>query len=155
MTGTFSIRPAEAADAAALTRLALRSKASNGYDEAFMRACEAELTYTALTIAGGDTWVAEDADGRLLGFFDLRPQGDGAEVFAMFVEPGAKRSGLGRALWAKLEDCARRRGIARIGLDSDPNAVAFYSAMGMRITGSSPSGSIPGRFLPRMEKAIG
>lgn len=36
----------------------------------------------------------------------------------------------------------------------DPFAVAFYEAMGMRITGESPSGSIPGRMLPRMERRL-
>ncbi|MCC0041531.1 MAG: hypothetical protein H6880_05120 [Rhodobiaceae bacterium] len=36
----------------------------------------------------------------------------------------------------------------------DPFAVAFYEAMGMRITGESPSGSIPGRMLPRMQRRL-
>jgi len=155
MAEAFRLRRANDGDAKALTALALRSKASNGYDEAFMQACEAELTYTAATIARGDTWVAENPERRLLGFFDLRPEGRSGEVFAMFVEPDEKRAGVGRALWSQLEACARRRGLACIGLDADPNAVAFYSAMGMTIVGRSPSGSIPDRFLPRMEKALG
>lgn len=154
MADSFTLRCAAGGDAQALTALALRSKASNGYDEAFMRACEAELTYTPATIAAGDTWVAEGMDGRLLGFFDLRANGEAADVFAMFVEPAAKRMGVGRALWVKLEACARRRGLARIRLDADPNAVAFYRAMGMAVVGTSPSGSIPGRVLPRMEKPL-
>lgn len=154
MNQEYRIRRARAREAQALTALALRSKASNGYDEAFMRACEAELTYTTRTIAEGETWVAETIDGRLQGFFDLRRTDDGTEVFAMFVEPGLKRSGVGRALWQKLESCARDMGAERVGLDADPSAVPFYSAMGMEVVGYSPSGSILGRFLPRMTKSL-
>lgn len=40
------------------------------------------------------------------------------------------------------------------GKSADAFAVAFYEAMGMRITGESPSGSIPGRMLPRMERRL-
>lgn len=155
MESDARIRRATGPDAPAITALALRSKASNGYDHAFMRACEAELTYTPATIASGETWVAESADKELLGFFDLRPVAPReAEVYAMFVEPGSKRSGLGRALWSKLEERAGAIGARTVNLDADPYAVPFYSAMGMRVTGSSPSGSIPGRMLPRMTKSL-
>ena len=44
------------------------------------------------------------------------------------------------------------RGAARaIGLDADPHAVGFYEHMGAKVIGEAPSGSIPGRMLPRME----
>ena len=35
-------------------------------------------------------------------------------------------------------------------LNADPSAVPFYEHVGARIVGTSPSGSIPGRELPRM-----
>jgi GNAT superfamily N-acetyltransferase len=88
----------------------------------------------------------------ILGFFDMRLEDGVAEVYAMFVEPGAKRSGIGRLLWAKLEQEAARLGATAIGVDSDPEAVPFYLAMGTTVVGEAPSGSIPGRLLPRLEK---
>ena len=150
---TARLRRARPGEAASLTDLAFRSKASNGYDAAFMEACRAELTYTAATMAAGETWVAE-ADGALVGFFDLRPTADGMEVFAIFVEPACRGGGVGRALWGKLEARARAAGSGAIGLDADPFAVRFYRAMGCEIVGEAPSGSIPGRMLPRMRKAL-
>ncbi|MET3598041.1 GNAT superfamily N-acetyltransferase [Mesorhizobium shonense] len=150
------IRRATAEEAPALIALALRSKASNGYDEAFLRACEAiyVLNYTAQTIANGETWVAETADGWLHGFFDLRRSDDGAEVWAMFVEPELKRSGVGRALWRQLETCARSMGAERISLLADPFAVPFYAAMGMEVVGTEPADAISGLFVPRMTKSL-
>jgi hypothetical protein len=47
---TARIRRAETADAPNLTRLALTSKGTSGYDAAFMQACRAELTVRAESI---------------------------------------------------------------------------------------------------------
>lgn len=152
----YRIRRARAEEASVLIALALRSKASNGYDEAFLQAHEAiyNRTYTPQKISEGETWVAEGADGRLYGFFGLRRSDDGVEVWAMFVEPGLKRSGVGRALWRKLENCAQSMGAERINLAADPFAVPFYSAMGMEVIGTEPVGAIPGLFLPRLTKSL-
>ena len=66
---------------------------------------------------------------------------------------GAGR-GIGRALWVKLEARAAALGANRIGADSDPAAVPFYLRMGMEPAGEAPSGSIPGRRLPRLVKVL-
>jgi ribosomal protein S18 acetylase RimI-like enzyme len=149
----FQFRRAGPGDAAALSNLAFRSKASNGYDTAFMEACRAELTFTANTMEAGETWLVETG-GELAGFIDVRLQDGAAEVFAMFVEPGLKRNGLGRALWQQLETAARNLGADTVMLDADPAAVPFYEAMGCTVVGESPSGSIPGRMLPRLRKTL-
>jgi len=41
-----------------------------------------------------------------------------------------------------------------VTLDADPNAVPFYERMGCRGIGRSHSGSIGGRMLPRLRKAM-
>ncbi len=72
-------------------------------------------------------------------------------------DPGAggvrrrHRAGLRRHLVAK----ARRLERAKVSVASDPNAEAFYRAMGATTVGTAPSGSIPGHRLPRMELALG
>ena len=53
------IRPAQPADAAVLTRLALTSKAVWGYDASFMAACRAELTITPQGISRHPTHLIE------------------------------------------------------------------------------------------------
>ena len=50
---------------------------------------------------------------------------------------------------------ARRLELAKVRVPSDPNAEAFYRAMGATTVGTAPSGSIPGRRLPLMELALG
>lgn len=140
-------------DAGALSDLAFRSKASNGYDAAFMEACRAELRYSATTMAAGEAWLAMTG-GELAGFIDVRLQDGVAEVFAMFVEPGLKRRGAGEALWRQVELIARRVGVDTVMLDADPAAVPFYEAMGCTVVGEAPSGPIPGRMLPRMRKTL-
>lgn len=143
------------ADAAALSDLAFRSKATNGYDDTFMAACRVELTYTAETISSGETWIATSARASgPMGFYDLRVEGDTAEVYAMFVDPQAKRCGIGSFLWEHLEHQAKILQACRIGLDADPFAEPFYRQMGLSIVGQSPSGSIAGRMLSRMEKEL-
>ena len=147
------IRPAEPADAAALTGLTLSSKAVWGYDAAFMAACRAELTVRPESILRDPTYLIE-ADGRVLGFYQLRIDDEQADVFMIFVAPEALRAGLGRRLWTHLEDTARAAGAVRLEVDSDPHAEGFYRAMGMRRVGEAPSGSIPGRMLPHLAKEL-
>ncbi len=155
MNGVASnIRLARPAEAAVVTSLAYRSKASNGYDAAFMAACRAELTFDARSLARGETWLCADAAGRILGFFDLRREGETAELTALFVEPDCKGRGVGRALWETLEARAAALGAGRTRVDSDPAAVPFYLRMGLEPAGEAPSGSIPGRMLPRLLKAL-
>lgn len=148
------IRRAVSADGGALSDLAFRSKASNGYDAAFMEACRAELIYDAESIAASETWLLE-RDGAALGFYELRLEAGVVEIYAFFVEPTLRGGGVGRRLWLHLETRARAMGASLLATDSDPFAEGFYVAMGMRRTGAAPSGSIPGRFLPRMEMALG
>ena len=147
------LRRAGPEDAGALARLALISKAAWGYDAAFMAACRAELTVRQESISRDPTYLVE-AEGRILGFYQLGLDDAVAEIRMMFVAPGALRSGLGRRLWAHLEETARTAGVRRLEVDSDPHAEAFYRAMGMRRVGEAPSGSIPGRMLPHLAKEL-
>ena len=150
---TARIRPAEPADAAALTDLALSAKAVWGYDAEFIAACRAELTVRPDGIRRDPTHLVE-ADGRVLGFYQLRVDGAQADVSMFFVAPEALRAGCGRRLWAHLEDTAGAAGAARLEVDSDPHAEGFYRVMGMTRVGEAPSGSIPGRMLPRLAKNL-
>ena len=147
------IRPAQPADAAVLTRLALTSKAVWGYDASFMAGCHAELTITPQSIARQPIHLVE-RHGQALGFYQLRIDGAVAEVAQFFIAPAMLRRGLGRRLWAHLERAARTAGAMRLEVDSDPHAEAFYLAMGMRRDGEAPLGSIAGRMLPRLVQEL-
>jgi len=52
-------------------------------------------------------------------------------------------------------DHARCLGYELLTIDADPYAEAFYVHGGAVRSGETPSGSIPGRMLPRLELAVG
>ncbi|MFB7473929.1 GNAT family N-acetyltransferase [Kitasatospora sp. NPDC056184] len=141
------IRPARPNEAAALSALALRSKAHWGYDAAFIKACRAELTVHPDRIGPDRAAVAEE-DGRVLGFVTLTGAPPEGELGMIFVEPAAIGRGVGRRLMDHLRAEAAALGFERITVEADPNAEPFYLAMGAVRTGTAPSGSVPGRELP-------
>jgi GNAT superfamily N-acetyltransferase len=143
------VRRARPDEAAVLTELALRGKATWGYDQAFMDACRHELTITAELMAAWRFWVAE-VDGELAGMIALDLDGGAAVLEDFFVEPRFQRRGVGAALMAVLLQACRDAQARAVELDADPNAEDIYLRMGFKTIGRSPSGSIPGRTLPRM-----
>ncbi len=154
MMATFAIREPRPDEASALTDLAMRAKASWGYDAEFMEACRAELTVTPQTLRESRFWVAEEHRGGLVGMIALGAAEDHAELEDFFVAPEAQGEGIGRALMDAVQAECRARGLTRIEVDADPNAEAIYARLGFRTVGRSPSGSIPGRWLPRMARTL-
>jgi GNAT superfamily N-acetyltransferase len=144
------LRPARPEDAAALSALALRSKAHWGYDVAFLDACREELTLSTDDLVPRRTRVAEVA-GEVVGFSTLEGDPPLGEVGMLFVDPAAIGRGVGGVLLRDLVTRARRGGFTRLHIDSDPHAEAFYLAHGAVRVGEIASGSVPGRVLPRLE----
>jgi len=150
--GKVRLRLAKASESEALTDLAMRAKASWGYSQTFMDACRAELTVTPKRIAAWMVWVAQ-AEQKIRGMIalSLRNGSDHAELEHFFVDPDWHARGIGTALMTTLLESCRLRGVKVVGLDADPNAEQIYARLGFATVGRSPSRSIPGRMLPRME----
>ena len=144
------VRRARAEEAEALTGLVMRAKASWGYSAGFMDACRAELTMTPAKLADWTVWAAE-LDGRLAGLIALSLDGERAELEEFFVEPQLQGRGVGAALMGVFLDACRAAAATVVGVDADPNAEPIYARFGFVTVGRSPSASIPGRMLPRME----
>jgi ribosomal protein S18 acetylase RimI-like enzyme len=136
-----------------LTAIALRSKASWGYDADFMAACVPGLTVSPERIARGVYFVIEE-DDRIAGFASLLVDGDEAELTNLFVEPWALRQGYGQRLWQHAITVAQSLGVTRVRIESDPYAEGFYKAMGAERIGDAPSDAIPGRMLPLLLKRL-
>lgn len=141
----MKLRPARPDEARLLSDLALRSKAYWGYNDSFIAACKHELTIRRGEMASRHVTVAE-VDGVVAGHYTI----DGDELGQLFVDPVHIGRGIGRVLWQHAVGVARDLGIETLSIDSDPHAEAFYLAMGAIRTGSTPSGSIAGRVLPRL-----
>jgi GNAT superfamily N-acetyltransferase len=143
------IRPARPDECAELSALALRSKASWGYDEAFLEACREELTVRPELLGPWRVTVIEEG-GRLDGFSALSGDPPEGEIEFLFVEPTKIGAGLGRALLKDVVERASAEGFEGLVVVSDPGAVPFYERMGARRIGAEPSGSVTGRTLPRL-----
>lgn len=136
-------------EAELLTELCLRSKAVWGYDADFMQACRSELTIRPADLAR-DAFRVALVDDAIVGVVQIAITGGDAELAKLFVAPGTIGSGVGKTLFAWAVNEARARGATRLWIEADPDAAAFYRRMGTTDAGSVPSGSIPGRFLPRL-----
>ena len=151
------LRRAGPGDAASLSSLAFRSKASWGYDIDFMKRCQAELTFSADQIeAPRNHFVICEVDDALAGFYGLESRGEhDAELVALFVKPALLRHGIGRLLAEHMTGQARQLGIRTVTIQGDPNAEDFYTAIGATAAGYRESASIPGRYLPVFRLGIG
>jgi len=88
----------------------------------------------------GGVYLVGYRDGVAVCGGGLKRLPDGTcEIKRMYVVPGARRSGVARALLAALEDAARGLGYRVAGLDTgdrQPHAQAFYEAAGYRRVGN-------------------
>lgn len=149
----MNVRLAQPQEAPELTEIALRSKAFWGYSEAFMAACVDEMTIQAQSIENPNLahWVAID-DAEFAGFYVLDWKADDyCELDALYVDPDRIGQGCGKTLLTHAKGQAEIRGVRRVTIQSDPNAEAFYLAMGAVRVGLRESGSIAGRQLPLLE----
>jgi GNAT superfamily N-acetyltransferase len=145
----LTIRAPVVAELPALSELCMRSKAVWGYDADFMAACRAELTFHPDELSSSRIAVAECA-GTIAGVAQVKLIGQEADLTKLFVEPAALRSGIGKALFGWATDAARSMGATRLVIEADPDAAPFYRRLGARDAGLAPSGSIPGRTLPKL-----
>ena len=153
----YRIRAAMPSDAAALSELAVRSKAHWGYSTDFLNACRAELAVDPARIGSPDyrCFVAH-LENTTVGYYALETLSDDIyELDALFVEPRFIGKGAGRELMQHALDVLRELHAVRLVIQGDPNAHDFYLAAGARHIGSRASGSIPGRELPLFEIEIG
>jgi len=161
-----AIRPALSSEAAALSALALRSKAYWGYSHDFMDRCREELSYSGdQLLSDGYSFQVLEASAEVRGFYAIEWQqavrhqsgvgeANACELEALFVDPPYIGRGIGRALVEHAKSAARERGIRRIIIQGDPHATSFYCGVGGVRTGDRESGSIAGRILPVFEIAL-
>jgi GNAT superfamily N-acetyltransferase len=120
-----------------------------------MEACRAELTITPAKMAAWSVWVAQ-LDATICGMIALNIGGikEGAELEDFFVHPSYQSRGIGRALMSTMLRICRARSVRVLRVDADPNAENIYQKFGFATVGRSPSRSISGRTLPKMELRV-
>ena len=131
------IRRAVAADAGALTALTRASRAYGGPYRAMLDG----YAITPAQVARDAMHLAEDAGGRLLGYYSLvhDPAAADCELDLLFVDDAAQGRGIGALLFEHLRATARALGARRVRIVSHPPAEAFYLRMGAVRTGEQPA----------------
>ncbi len=147
-------RAARATDLAALHELALRSKAYWGYDAAFMASCRDELRLSPEELGTSHVALITGAGGAPIAMAQVVLNGALAELHKLFIDPDHMGHGLGRQMMHWAVNTARAAGATALEIEADPGAAPFYERMGAQRAGSAPSGSIPGRLLPRFLLAL-
>lgn len=150
----LKLRPANEADAPALTDILHRAKASWGYPDEKMAEFRENWRISEATIRSLTVTVAE-RDGLPVAFSGLSPQSeDTLLIDFLFVAPEAQRQGIGDLLLQRAEDHAHRQGLNRLYLESDAHAGPFYEKRGFRTLAARPSEMSPGKDIPLMEKPL-
>jgi GNAT superfamily N-acetyltransferase len=147
-----TIRLAEVSEREALEGLQRRSSVHEPMYRAQLAAHPDAIELPAEQISAGLVRVAEQ-NGVIVGFAVLfERSGDACELDGLFVEPDRMRAGIGRQLVEDATRIARERGATRIDVVANPQAVAFYEAVGFK-----PAGEAQTRFgaAPRMTLAVG
>lgn len=79
-------------------------------------------------------FVVARLDGRSVGCGGIRPyEGSIAEIKRMYVDPSARRRGIGRMILSRLEEAARELGYRAARLETglmQPEAIALYESAG-------------------------
>ena len=140
------LRAATAEDAPVLSELAVRSKGHWGYDAGFLERARPELTVTPDDIERLVVRVATREE-QPLGFSAVDVESTPAELLALWVDPPAIGTGIGRTLLRDALVTAAGHGTGGLLVESDPNAEAFYVHQGARRLGERRSATTK-RLLP-------
>jgi len=129
------IRAAWPGEREMLKSLQRRAAAANPGDREALLANPDAIAIPAGQIASGQVVLAE-VDGVCAGFAAILPRADGdVELDGLFVEPGAWKCGIGRALVAHCCEMARGMGAGHLHVVGNPHALGFYGKCGFEPVG--------------------
>jgi GNAT superfamily N-acetyltransferase len=134
-----------------LTALTVAAKRYWNYPEAWIQFWLPLMTVTPQYISENETWVAME-NGRCVAYYSLKQTDEFLWLDNLWVLPEFIGKGLGRELFQHALERSRALGAARLKIEAEPNAQAFYEKMGARKTGERHT-EVDGcpRALPLME----
>ncbi len=146
-----SIRPAQPAEAEALSQIAFAAKGYWNYPQHWMELWRPQLTFTPEYVEQNESWVTEEG-GIPIAFYTLQEKDGNAWLDNLFVLPTYIGKGLGKQLFLHAVELARDRGYKFLQLEAEPNAIGFYEKMSMQRIGEHQY-ELDGqpRILPLME----
>jgi GNAT superfamily N-acetyltransferase len=155
------IRPARSGEGPMLTELAYASKRTWGYQEETLDEWNGPLTVLEEYLREEAYFVAEEErDGQPVpvGFFSLMPveQPDTLDLDHFWVLPEGQGRGVGRRMFERAIQEARKTGARRMTITAEPQAEGFYLKMGaVRIGGKLTVVGGERHILPLLELPLG
>jgi ribosomal protein S18 acetylase RimI-like enzyme len=132
----FLIRCAVTSEQKELEALQLRASLTNAGDRDALLAHPDAIELPIDQIAAGAVFVSE-RNGVIVGFAALLPRPDGdVDLDGLFVDPGARRCGVGRSLVDHCLQIVRTKRSAALCVIGNPHAYDFYSACGFNVIGT-------------------
>jgi ribosomal protein S18 acetylase RimI-like enzyme len=143
----FLIRQAVVSEQKELEALQWRASLTNEGDREALLAHPDAIELPVTQIEAGGVYVAE-RDGVVVGFAALLPRPDGdVELDALFVDPEARRLGVGRSLVDHCIQIIREQGSPALCVVGNPHAYDFYKACGFEVTGTMETRFGPGLLM--------
>jgi len=143
---SVSIRPATPADIAAITRIYADAVAHGTASFELQPPDEKEMTRRQRALLdGGYPYLVAETDGAVMGYayagpYRPRPAYHFSVEDSVYIDPGAQRRGIGRALLNRLIEESERRGfrqmIAVIGDSTRIPSIELHYAAGFRLIGT-------------------
>ena len=149
----MKILSAHISDDIRLTEITFLSKSYWGYSAEQMEKWKEDLTISQDYIREKEVFVLKK-DKEIIGyysFYHVKPTT--IKLDNLFLVPEFIGMGLGKLLMKDFMDRCKLLSVNEITLDSEPFATDFYLKQGFRIVNQKDS-SVPGRFLPVMERII-
>jgi predicted N-acetyltransferase YhbS len=146
-----TIRAATVAEREAIEALQRRSSVHDPMYRAQLAAHPDAIELPVEQITAGHVRVAEQGGAIVAFAVLLERSGEACELDGLFVEPDSMRDGLGRRLVEDAAGIARERGASRIDVVANPQALAFYEAVGFTFAGEAETRFGP---APRMSLSV-
>jgi N-acetylglutamate synthase-like GNAT family acetyltransferase len=151
----MQLRSATLSDLQELSKLCYRSKASWGYDDAFMLSCEEELTFQPQDLEQSLISIAID-QGKFVGVAEIaailpvneHSPDTGIELLKLFIDPAMFHKGVGRVLFQWAVSSSQLLKADSLFIIADPYARDFYEKMGANHAGHILSETMADRWLP-------
>lgn len=134
----IAVRQARPSESSELTRLAYSAKAHWGYAPQDLQTWADELAISPESIETAPTLVIDDGP-RIGAVLQLCPSSAPWAIECLWVRPDCMRRGFGAALVRHAAAYAARHGQDWLAIDADPNAAAFYLALGADAAGEVPA----------------
>jgi GNAT superfamily N-acetyltransferase len=137
------IRLGAPADLPAAADVYRRASLSNAADRDNLLAHPQYLILGPDGLAEGRSYVAED-NGSVVGFATWVEIDDTVELEDLFVDPDWMRRGIATALVHRIADVLRVRGVERMEVSANPDALEFYRSVGFIEVGVAETEFGPG-----------